>query len=117
MKVRFELTQQGKNKLPKKAKNITYWENLNEVLSWLERGWTAIYEYKFVKVNLGGVFTRKPKEDHHRLIEEYARNGWRLVQVFSPAVSVQGGGTSDYFEIIFEKKVRWSADISCKNNF
>jgi hypothetical protein len=51
------------------------------------------------------VFTRKPKADHHRLIEEYSKDGWRLVQVFSPAVSARGGGISDYFEIIFEKEV------------
>lgn len=38
-------------------------------------------------------------------IEEYAKDGWKLVQVFSPAVSAHGGGISDYFEIIFEKEV------------
>jgi hypothetical protein len=64
-----------------------------------------VYEYKFVRVDLEGIFTRKPKEDHHRLIEENAKEGWRLVQIFSPAVSARGGGIPDYFEIIFEKKV------------
>ncbi|MGC1121392.1 MAG: DUF4177 domain-containing protein [Candidatus Methanofastidiosia archaeon] len=35
--------------------------------------------------------TRKSKADHHRLIEEHAREGWRLVQIFAPSVSVVGG--------------------------
>ncbi|MDH5451366.1 MAG: DUF4177 domain-containing protein [Candidatus Bathyarchaeota archaeon] len=64
-----------------------------------------MYEYKFVRVDLSGRFTKSPKGDHHRLVEEYAKEGWRLVQIFSPAVSVMGGGTPDYFEIIFERKV------------
>ena len=65
-----------------------------------------MYEYKFVRVDLEGVFTRKLKADHHRLVEEYAREGWRLVQIFSPAVSARGGGIPDYFELIFERKVK-----------
>jgi len=65
-----------------------------------------VYEYKFVRVDLGGVFTRKPKADHHRLVEEYAKEGWRLVQIFSPAVSATGGGIPNYFELIFEKKAK-----------
>ena len=64
-----------------------------------------MYEYKFVKVELGGFpfSTRKPKIDHHMIIEEHAKEGWRLVQIFAPAVSVISGGTPDYFEIIFER--------------
>jgi hypothetical protein len=65
----------------------------------------ALYEYKFVRVDLQGIFTRKPKADHQRLVEEYAKEGWRLVQIFSPAVSARGGGIPDYFELIFERKV------------
>ncbi len=63
-----------------------------------------MYEYKFVRVDLEGIFTRKPRADHHRLIEEYSKEGWRLVQIFSPAVSVRGAGSPDYFELIFERK-------------
>jgi len=64
-----------------------------------------MYEYKFVRVELGGIWSRKPKQEHHRLVEEYAKEGWRLVQIFSPAVSVMGGGTPDCFELIFERKI------------
>jgi hypothetical protein len=63
-----------------------------------------MYEYKFVKVELEGTFTRKPKADYHRLVEKNAEKGWRLVQIFSPAVSASGGGIPDYFELIFERK-------------
>jgi hypothetical protein len=66
-----------------------------------------VYEYKFVKIDVGGfpLGTLKPKEDYHRLIESYAKDGWRLVQIFAPSVSVGGGGVPAYFEIIFEKEV------------
>jgi len=49
-------------------------------------------------------FVEKAKEGHHRLVDEYAKEGWRLVQIFSPSVSASGGGISDYFELIFERK-------------
>ena len=64
-----------------------------------------MYEYKFVKVDLEGFpfMEKKPRADHRRIIEEHAKDGWRLVQIFSPTVSVVSGGTSSYFEIIFEK--------------
>ena len=63
-----------------------------------------MYEYKFVRGDVGGVFTRKPTSDHHLLIEQYAKDGWRLVQIFAPAVSASAGGVPDYFELIFEKE-------------
>lgn len=66
-----------------------------------------VYEYKFVKLDLGGfwVSTKKPREDYHRLIEQYAKEGWRLVQIFAPSVSVRAGGVPEYFELIFEREV------------
>ncbi len=61
------------------------------------------YEYRFIKVDLSGFATLKPKENYHGIIEEHAKDGWRLVQVFSPAVGT--GGFSKYFEIILERPV------------
>jgi len=46
---------------------------------------------------------KKPTVDHQEIIKEHARDGWRLVQIFAPMVSVVSGGTSDY-EIIFERE-------------
>ena len=41
------------------------------------------YEYKFIKVKIS-VWTGKPKQDHHDIIHEQARQGWRLAQVINP---------------------------------
>ena len=62
------------------------------------------YEYKFVKVELESgwlSFLQQPREDHHRIIEEHTKEGWRLVQVLAPVTN--GSGWSDYFEVIFER--------------
>ena len=59
-----------------------------------------MYEYKFVRIQLS-FFFRKAKEDYHWLIEEHAKQGWRLVQIFAPPTS--GYGTASYFELIFER--------------
>lgn len=64
-----------------------------------------MYEYRFVKIDLDGMMTKKPKDDYHRVIDQYAREGWRLVQIFAPSVSVGGGGIPNYFELIFEKQI------------
>ena len=48
--------------------------------------------------------TQRPQEDYHRIIDDYAREGWRLVQVFAPSVVVLTGGTPSYFELIFERE-------------
>ena len=58
-----------------------------------------MFEYKFVTVKFG--FSGKPKEDYKEIIQEHAREGWRLVQIFAPATAAMAGAT--YFDIIFEK--------------
>lgn len=62
-----------------------------------------MYQYEFVKIGMKSGFARvKPKEDYHEIITNYAKKGWRLVQIFAPGTS--GYGTASYFELIFEKK-------------
>ena len=63
-----------------------------------------MYEYKFQRVGVGGIIEKKPEENYREIIREHANNGWRLVQVFAPTVSVASGGTVNYFELIFEKE-------------
>jgi hypothetical protein len=59
-----------------------------------------MYEYRFVRVELRRCFfERKPAEDHHEIIHQHARQGWRLVQVFAPATS--GYGKPTHYELIF----------------
>ncbi|TWO92930.1 DUF4177 domain-containing protein [Bacillus velezensis] len=61
-----------------------------------------MYEYKFIKAEVNR-WKGKPKEDYKEIIEKYSQQGWKLVQIFAPAIS--GYGAADYFDIIFEKKV------------
>lgn len=59
-----------------------------------------MYQYEFVKVEVNR-WKGKPKENYKQIIEEYASDGWRLVQIFAPPIS--GYGSADHFELIFEK--------------
>jgi len=59
-----------------------------------------MYEYKHVQATLGGFF----KEANHReIINEHAKQGWRLVQVL-PMYYNSHGKPMEY-EIIFERKI------------
>lgn len=71
-----------------------------------------MYEYKFVKDELVLTFSSKkePVYDYHKIIEENAKEGWRLVQIFSPAIGTGFGGNVNYFELIFEREVKQNAD-------
>ena len=66
-----------------------------------------MYEYTFVEVKLEGnfLFDKTPRENYHNIIKAHAKNGWRLVQIFSPTVSVISGGTSSFYELIFEREL------------
>ena len=57
-------------------------------------------EYKFIRVRTG-FWNGPPKEDYHAIIEEHARLGWRLVQIFAPPLGSYG--TAKFYELIFEK--------------
>jgi len=62
----------------------------------------GIYQYKFIKIDLRPGFNAShPKEDYRKIIEEQAKQGWRLVQVFAPPT--ESFGSSAYFEIIMER--------------
>lgn len=61
-----------------------------------------MYNYKYVKLPLAGIITYKPKEDYKKIIAEHAKDGWRFVQIFAPAIN--GYGKAAYYELIFEKE-------------
>lgn len=61
-----------------------------------------MYEYKFHQVELSKLRS-KPKEEYHEIIEKYASEGWRFVQIFAPSTTGYGGAS--YFELIFEKEL------------
>jgi hypothetical protein len=62
------------------------------------------YEYKFIKVGAAIGFLRPSIEMKYRpTIEEHAKMGWRLVQIFTPT-SILGGGPA-FYEIILEREI------------
>ena len=64
---------------------------------------TEDYEYKNVHLGEGWFFARKPADqDYQRAVEEHARQGWRLVQIFAPGVGVYGA--PKFYELVLERK-------------
>ena len=59
-------------------------------------------EYKFEKIDLK-LLSTDPKHDYHEIINRYAAEGWKLVQIFAPVVMKLGA--PKYFELIFEREV------------
>ncbi|WP_409229383.1 DUF4177 domain-containing protein [Gudongella sp. SC589] len=59
-----------------------------------------MYEYKYVQATLGGFFT---EANHHDIIDEHSREGWRLVQVLP--TEYNGHGKPTAFEIILERVI------------
>ncbi len=66
---------------------------------------SQIYEYEIVRHGAGWLQVKKAaRTDYEEIIHDYARRGWRLVQVFAPSIGTYG--TSKYFDLIFERGVR-----------
>jgi hypothetical protein len=62
------------------------------------------YEYKFVRVGEGWLGARHSAEtEYQQIIQDHARDGWRLVQVFAPSTGVHGA--AKYFEVILEREL------------
>jgi hypothetical protein len=55
------------------------------------------YEYKFVQIKIS-MWTMKPKENHHEVIQEHARQGWRLATLTPPS-----NLNKFTYELIFER--------------
>ena len=61
------------------------------------------YEYKFIRLGEGIIAARKEaKQTYQDVIQQHARDGWRLVQVFAPGIG--GYGAAKYYEIILERR-------------
>jgi len=62
------------------------------------------YEYKFVRLGEGFLSVRKSgRAEYQEKISEYARDGWRLVQIFAPGIGAYGA--AKYFELILEREM------------
>jgi hypothetical protein len=65
------------------------------------------FEYKFVRIGesrLSAVFgvQDRARKTYETVIQEHARDGWRLVQVFAPGVAAFGA--AKYYELILERE-------------
>ena len=62
------------------------------------------FEYKFERLGEGWVGVRsEAKRTYRDVIEQHARDGWRLVQIFAPGIGAYG--CAKYYELIFERRV------------
>lgn len=60
------------------------------------------YEYRFVRLGEGWLGVRREaRESYQSVVEQHARDGWRLVQLFAPGTG--GYGAAKYFELILER--------------
>jgi hypothetical protein len=61
------------------------------------------YEYKFVRLGEGWLVAKADATHHYQeQIQQYAQEGWRLVQVFAPSTGVDG--MAKYYELILERE-------------
>jgi hypothetical protein len=65
------------------------------------------YEYKFVRLGEGRASaffgpSNAARSAYENAVEEHARDGWRLVQIFAPGVAAFGA--AKYYELIFERE-------------
>ncbi len=62
------------------------------------------YEYKFVRIGEGWLGVKKQAmREYPQLVEQYARDGWRLVQILTPGTGAYG--MAQYLELILERPV------------
>ena len=65
---------------------------------------TEMFEYKFERLGEGWMGVRSEAKHKYRdVIEQHARDGWRLVQIFAPGIGAYG--CAKYYELIFERRV------------
>ncbi len=62
------------------------------------------YEYKFIRLGEGWSGARsEAREGYQAAVNEYAREGWRLIQIFAPGVGAYGA--AKYYELILEREL------------
>jgi hypothetical protein len=64
---------------------------------------TRQFEYKFIRLGEGLLGVRKEaKATYQDAIQQHAREGWRLVQIFAPGTGAYGA--AKFYEIILERE-------------
>lgn len=65
---------------------------------------THRYEYKFVRLGEGWLGARREARDTYQdVVQQHAREGWRLVQIFTPGIGAYGA--AKYFELVLEREI------------
>ena len=61
------------------------------------------FEYKFVRMGEGWMQVRESGTEHYQSeIDKYARDGWRLVQIFAPGTGAYGA--AKFYELVLERE-------------
>jgi len=62
------------------------------------------FEYKFVRLGEGWLCVHKSgRDEYQEVVDKYARDGWRLVQIFAPGIG--GYGAAKYYELVLEREL------------
>jgi len=62
------------------------------------------YEYKFVRMGEGWLGVKKSgMQEYQQAVDQYARDGWRLVQIFTPGTGAYG--MAKYLELVLERPI------------
>lgn len=59
------------------------------------------YEYKFVRLGKGWLWTKTEADSYKYEIDKYAKEGWRLVQIFAPSRGMWG--LANFYELVLER--------------
>jgi hypothetical protein len=60
------------------------------------------YEYKFIRLGHGLLWPKSVAETYKEVINQNAKEGWRLIQVFAPSRTILG--IANFHEVILERK-------------
>jgi hypothetical protein len=60
------------------------------------------YEYKFIRLGHGLLWPKSVAETYKDVINQNAKDGWRLIQVFAPSRTILG--IANFHEVILERK-------------
>ena len=60
------------------------------------------YEYKFIRLGKGLFWPTRQADTYKEVIEKYAREGWKLIQIFAPSRGMWG--LANFHEVILERK-------------
>jgi hypothetical protein len=61
------------------------------------------YENSIIKIKLKyDLIQMKPEQNYQELINKYAQEGWKFVQIFAPPIYNYGKAT--FYDLIFERK-------------